>query len=204
MNGNGKAPASRAATITLERMPISALRPGRRNPKTMDPEARGALGESLGHFGYVDTIVYNRRTGRLVNGHQRVAELRERGFTEVDVSVVDVDEAEEEAMRIALDNRKAQGRFNSGVGEMLDDLREPLGETFSALRFDELLPATHDEVATVEERTGPVRASFWLTVRGPLPAQPDVLERLREVLGELEGVVVAGGATIDGLADDVG
>lgn len=48
------------------------------------------------------------RTGNLVDGHQRLKILLEQGHTEIEVSVVNLDEVREKALNIALN--KISGR----------------------------------------------------------------------------------------------
>ena len=43
-------------------------------------------------FGYVEPIVWNKRTGNIVGGHQRYKILIDMGMQEVDCVVVDLDE----------------------------------------------------------------------------------------------------------------
>jgi DNA modification methylase len=56
----------------LEAMALSALTPAQRNPKK---HALPALRDSIGRFGYVEPIVLDERTGRLVAGHGRAKAL---------------------------------------------------------------------------------------------------------------------------------
>jgi ParB-like chromosome segregation protein Spo0J len=73
-----------------------------------------ALVDSIQDHGFVDHgIVYNKRTNRLVGGHQRVAVLDEEfKVTEVPVVIVDVDEWQERAMNVALNNPKIGGHWD--------------------------------------------------------------------------------------------
>jgi len=47
-----------------------------RNPRTISPEALAGLGTSVAEFGDIAGIVWNRRTGQLVTGHQRIEALK--------------------------------------------------------------------------------------------------------------------------------
>lgn len=60
-------------TRRLEYTPIVDLVPARQNPKRHD---LAALGASIGRFGYVEPVVVDERTGRLVAGHGRLEELQ--------------------------------------------------------------------------------------------------------------------------------
>lgn len=62
----------------LELVPLSALKEAERNPK--DHDLLGISG-SLARFGYVEPLVLDERTGRLVAGHGRLQTLREMAAT---------------------------------------------------------------------------------------------------------------------------
>ena len=79
--------------IIIETIPVSKINPATYNPrkdlKPEDPEYKKLL-QSIIVFGYVDPLVWNKRTGNLVGGHQRFKILLAMGFKEVQVSVVDL------------------------------------------------------------------------------------------------------------------
>ncbi|MGR9527666.1 ParB N-terminal domain-containing protein (plasmid) [Priestia megaterium] len=75
------------------------------------------LRKSIKEFGYADPIVWNERTGYVVGGHQRVAVLKDLGYEEVDVSVVDLEPSKEKALNLALN--KISGTWDE---ELLKDL----------------------------------------------------------------------------------
>ena len=60
------------------------------------------LKRSIEQFGYVEPIIWNKTTGRVVGGHQRLKVLMDMGMTEVDCVVVEMDEDKEKALNIAL------------------------------------------------------------------------------------------------------
>ena len=78
------------------------------------------LKKSIEEFGNIVPLVWNKRTGNLVGGHQRLAVLKELGYKEVPCSVVDMAEADERVLNIALN--KIKGRWD------YDKLGELLGE----------------------------------------------------------------------------
>lgn len=51
------------------------LTPADYNPRQITEKRQAQLGKSMGKFGDLSGIVYNRRTGRLVCGHQRIRHL---------------------------------------------------------------------------------------------------------------------------------
>lgn len=60
------------------------------------------LKRSIEQFGYVEPVIWNKTTGRVVGGHQRLKVLVDMGLTEVDCVVVEMDEDKEKALNIAL------------------------------------------------------------------------------------------------------
>ena len=60
------------------------------------------LKRSIEQFGYVEPVIWNQTTGRVVGGHQRLKVLMDMGMTEVDCVVVEMDEEKEKALNIAL------------------------------------------------------------------------------------------------------
>jgi len=64
-----------AMARTLEYLPIDKLVEADRNPKRHD---QATLGASITRFGYIEPIVLDERTGKLVAGHGRLAQLRQR------------------------------------------------------------------------------------------------------------------------------
>lgn len=86
-------------------MPVRDLVPADYNPReeaTPGTRLFSDLEASLSRFGLVVPIVWNRRSGTVVGGHQRLRVLLANGVEEVPVSVVDVDETDEKAMNLAL------------------------------------------------------------------------------------------------------
>ena len=56
-------------SLTIEYLPLSSLKPARRNPKRHD---LGTLDQSLDRFGFVAPIILDERTKRIVAGHGRM------------------------------------------------------------------------------------------------------------------------------------
>lgn len=68
------APAPDEAPRRLEMLPLAGLKAARRNPKDHD---LGALGQSVEAHGFVEPLVLDERTGRLVAGHGRLEHLQQ-------------------------------------------------------------------------------------------------------------------------------
>ena len=91
--------------MNIRKIPIDQINPAAYNPRKDlqpgDPEYE-KLKRSMQEFGYVEPIVWNKRTGNIVGGHQRYKVLLDMGAQEIDCVVVDLDETKERALNIAL------------------------------------------------------------------------------------------------------
>lgn len=91
--------------MQIEKKKVIDLVPADYNPrKDLKPGEKEyeKLKRSIDEFGYVDPLIWNKRTSRLVGGHQRLKVLKDMGIDEVDVVVVDMDEEKEKALNVAL------------------------------------------------------------------------------------------------------
>lgn len=84
---------------------ITDLIPADYNPrkdlKPGDPDYE-KLKHSMKEFGYVDPIIWNQQTGRVVGGHQRLKILQDEGIKEAECIVVNLNEDKEKALNVAL------------------------------------------------------------------------------------------------------
>lgn len=112
--------------INIQLMNIEDLIPAEYNPRkdlqSGDPEYE-KLKKSILEFDYIDPIIWNERTSRVVGGHQRLKILSELDYKEVHVSVVDLDEEKEKVLNLALN--KTGGEWDiSKLKELLEELSE--------------------------------------------------------------------------------
>ena len=91
--------------MQIRQIALSKLTPADYNPrkdlKPGDSEYE-KLKQSLSEFGYVEPVIWNEITGRVVGGHQRLKVLADLGYTTIDCVVVELDETHEKALNIAL------------------------------------------------------------------------------------------------------
>lgn len=109
--------------MEIRKVKVSDLRPAEYNPRQdLKPGDREyeKIARSIDEFGYVEPIVWNETTGNIVGGHQRLKILIERGETEVEVSVVRLNEHDEKVLNVALN--KITGRWDTG--KLTDLLKE--------------------------------------------------------------------------------
>lgn len=60
------------------------------------------LKRSIETFGYVEPIIWNKQTGRIVGGHQRLKVMQDLGYQEIECVIIDIDESKEKALNVAL------------------------------------------------------------------------------------------------------
>lgn len=134
-----KAPAV-AAPSSLDRFKVetvkrSQLQNAPYNPRVITEVERRKLRAVIEKHGYVEPPVWNRRTGNLVGGHQRLAirdsMMKTRDY-ELQVAVIDVSELEEKELNVALNNPEAQGAWDLEKLAVLfkEDKIEPEGAGF--------------------------------------------------------------------------
>ena len=111
--------------MNIEKKNVKDLLPADYNPrkdlKPGDPEYE-KLKRSIEQFGYVEPVIWNEQTGRVVGGHQRLKVLIDMGITEVDVVVVSLSPEKEKALNIALN--KISGEWdNEKLALVIADLQ---------------------------------------------------------------------------------
>lgn len=93
------------------------------NPRTIDQSARKKLKDKIkSKVGLIETLVWNKRTGNLVSGHQRISildELEGKKDYSLSVAVIDVDGKTEKEINVFMNNSAAQGNYDTGLLEVL-------------------------------------------------------------------------------------
>ena len=123
--------------MDIRKIPVKELNPAKYNPrknlKPGDPEYQ-KLKRSISEFGYVEPIIWNKRTGNIVGGHQRYKVLLDLGYKEVNCVVLDIDEQKEKALNVALN--KITGEFDIPLlTDLLKDINDS-GFDVSLTGFD--------------------------------------------------------------------
>lgn len=116
-----------AQQITVKRSNINFAH---YNPRTISDEARKKLKANLKRVGLLGGIVWNKTTGNIVSGHQKVSVMDEVNRYEngnndynIKVEVVEMDEKTEKEQNLFMNNRSAQGEYdNDMLKDMLIDI----------------------------------------------------------------------------------
>lgn len=179
----------------LELMPVHALVPALKNPKTHDIKT---LRQSLKRFGFVESPAIDERTGRLVAGHGRVETLRDleaakdkppkgvvigddgRWMVHVQRGWASVDD-DEAAAYVVTSNRLVElgGWDDPLLDEVLADVAEsPLG--LDGVGFE---PPAEEVPTTKVENLTPLRWSHAL-----VSYQTDLHDQVGPLIEEIEKI----------------
>ena len=115
------------AKCVIKDIPISELKQTAYNPrKDLRPgdAEYEKLKRSIEEFGYVEPVIWNKRTGNIVGGHQRAKVLQDLGYETITCIVVDLDDLSEKALNVALN--KISGEWDI---PLLTDLLKELDES---------------------------------------------------------------------------
>lgn len=102
------------------------------------------LRASIEEFGLVQPVIWNKRTGRVVGGHQRLAVLKDLGWEKVPCEVVDLDETDEKVLNVALNRIKGDWDV------------EKLKEVLAGIDYEEAMLSgfSADEIAAIMADAG--------------------------------------------------
>ena len=134
--------------MILKQMKLADLNAAAYNPRVnLEPGMPEfeKLKRSIETYGDVEPIVWNRRTGNVVGGHQRMAVMKHLGIKSAKVSVVDMGEKQEKLLNLALNKAKGDwdaDRLESMLRDMDFDKLEMTG--FGAEEIAILLESNDD------------------------------------------------------------
>lgn len=184
------------------------LLPNEKNWRLHPERQRRALAGVLSDVGWVQEVIVNRRTGRLVDGHLRVALAVERQEPEIPVLYVDLDEREEALILATLDPLAALADADPAkleallrqvsledpaVNEMLADLARNAGVVLGEADQPVVeVPAELDRAEELREKWQTERGQLWEI---PSVRSPNHLHRLLcgdSTVGEDVARVLAG------------
>lgn len=138
--------------MEIIRKPISELRRAAYNPRKKlqqgDKEYE-KIRRSIEEFQLVEPLVWNRRTGNLVGGHQRLTVLEDMGETEVEVSVVDLSLEQEKQLNVTLNKIKGRWDFDK-LQDLLNDMEDVTLTGFEQWEVDGL-NTDYDHIADLLE-----------------------------------------------------
>ena len=155
------------ANATREIVRRSQIHKAAYNPRKISEAARNKLATSMHEFGLVIPLVWNRQTGNLVGGHQRLdildaENMPHGGDYEIEVSVVDLTLEREKVLNVALN--KIGGEFDDDkLQSLLDELDGKLDLDLTSLIIDE--EKKERKKREKAEKTKPVDATFEVVIK---------------------------------------
>lgn len=138
--------------MKISELRLSELNPAKYNPrKALKPGDKDfeKLKNSIQNFGYVEPIVVNvANENTVISGHQRLSVLKYLGETEAACVVVELNEADEKALNIAMN--KVSGEWDvEKLADLIVNLKElnyDISRTgFEAPEVEQLLSKLHDK-----------------------------------------------------------
>lgn len=106
-----------AQKFVVERIHRKQVKNAPYNPRQIDAHARKKLLDNIKRKGLLDALVWNRKTGNLVSGHQRLSILDDLSTTganyTLDLLVVNLNEKEEKEQNLFFNNPSAQGTYDT-------------------------------------------------------------------------------------------
>lgn len=197
-----KSSTKTAPTLQVVMRAVASLVPFKRNAKDHPPEQVDALARLIQRVGFRFPLAIDEHS-EIIAGHGRLLAAKNLRMSEVPCIVhSDLSDEDKRALRIA-DNRLAElAQTNQ------DNLALELGDLFGA-GFDTSLIGFNDEerakilapegsVEVEDIDVSEVKDEFWMSIRGPLPKEPEALDVLRAALANIEGVDVQIGTTAVG------
>ncbi len=108
----GRSSHEKFEMVTVHR---SQLKDAPYNPRVISDRAKQLIRDNIRKVGLVQPIIWNKRTGNIVGGHQRIAALDSaEGGSDYTLTVaqVDLDAKTEKEQNVFLNNSNAMGDFN--------------------------------------------------------------------------------------------
>lgn len=169
--------------FTVRTVKRSSIQLADYNPRVITEHAQKELRKKIKQVGLLSPLIWNKKTGRLVAGHQRISQLDAlegypgKGDYDIQVSEVNLSEKVEKEMNVFLNNPSAQGEFDidaiKGMLELGDiDLQE-MGFEDSDIH---VLFEDFDALGTIKDAMAPSEAT------GALEAIKDARAKAKEKL----------------------
>ncbi len=183
--------------MELITLPITQLRPAPYNPRvSLRPgdEAWSRLARSLDEFGLVQPLVWNRRTGNLVAGHQRLEIMKAQGQTQADCIVVDLPMEKEQALNVALNNKALMSDWQPDkLADLITDLQsipdfDATLTGFSETDLRDLVLQPDPDFAADEDESPESRDVVTVSLIIPNSDWSDAEQRLNQLLVEFPTV----------------
>jgi len=190
--------------MNFKNIAITELLPDAKNPrkdlKPEDPEFQ-KINTSIEKFGFLEPIVFNTRTKKILGGHQRLKTLKNKGITELhilslgayswaftDDDLKELSPSEENAANIALN--KAQGDW--AMDQLMSNLKELKADDFDISltgfdndEFDKMISsesiATIDDLLEDFDSTIAIEKPIWIVIRASQERRNEIEKSISEL-----------------------
>lgn len=187
--------------MEIRTLKAAQLKPAEYNPRRdLQPEDAEykKLRRSIEEFGYVEPIIWNERTGRIVGGHQRLKVLLEKGEDDIEAVVVDLDERDEKILNVLLN--KVKGRWDIGkLTDLLQELDQAGAMDFTGfedwelqsllMQYDHIKDLLEDDFSSYAD--GKEHSTFTMTFSLPAGARETVEEYMKTAENAKEELATA-------------
>jgi ParB-like chromosome segregation protein Spo0J len=180
----------KTSQIRIVYHPVAQLVPYARNARTHSDEQVDQIIESIRQRGWTNPVLVDGDKG-IIAGHGRVLAARKMGIEEVPcIELGHMSQLERRAYVIA-DNKLA---LNAGwdhellaleLGELADEAYDVTLTGFTDEELTEFFGEGAGGSTVKALPVGDVADRFWISIRGPLAAQADTLQKIRALLEEL-------------------
>lgn len=192
-----------ANQMDIQKIKITQIKPAKYNPRLDlqpgEPEYE-KIKRSITEFDLVEPLVWNKRTGNLVSGHQRLKILKDQGITEVEVSIVDLSEPREKALNIALNKVQSDwdypklkdllteidaGTFDVGLTGFDEQEIEKLTTQFNVDDLSEII-RKGEEIKTAEETSDAIAERLGEKIRDIAKQHPEKMNQALSIIVPLK------------------
>lgn len=174
---------------------VADIKPAAYNPRDITAAAFEGLRESIRKFGFIDPVIINNTSGVLVGGHQRVKAASAEGLEEIPAIFVELDEVDEKALNVTLNNALISGHYTETLKDVLGELKLKLDkDQFSNLRFDGLVIEDswekESDLSSIKSNLDGITST--IKIRCPQEIESEFKEWLESIIqeGGYEGVEV--------------
>jgi len=183
-----------AAELAIVYRPVAELIPNARNPRKHSAEQIAKIAASIREFGFNAPVLVDGAAG-VIAGHGRLLAARQLGMERVPTIELGHLSEEQKRLYVLADNRLGElGEWDPALLTAELEELQALGLDTGLAGFDlaELEPA---EISVERIETAPVEDRFWVSVRGPLKDQAQVLQKIKLLMKDYPMVEVELGTT---------
>lgn len=183
------------SNLDVQKCLLSSLKFDDKNARKHDKKNLKSIKDSLDKFGQVEPLVVQKSTMKVIGGNGRLAAMKELGWKDCDIALIDVDNDKAKALGLVLNRSAELAEWDEdNLKEILSELDEE-GWDLEALGWDdeslsEILPKDADGNALSEEDsayTKKIKAPVY-EPKGPKPELKELfdLSKTLELVKKIE------------------